>query len=170
MINRLVLAMTLAVHTLAANGQALRELPPLLRAISDEVGVMSVPDGRALSRHIARVEDEQGIKIVVVIAETVEPENIDDYTRRLLGHWRAGSNALDSGRYVFVVLAVKDRELRITPGAQTISLVERLERSAALDGVPPLLRQKRYFEALDAIVEQLERLTEKRPAAEARVG
>ena len=161
----LVLAMATTMHLIAANGQALRELPPLLRAISDEVGVISVSDGRALSRHIARVEDERGIKIIVVIAETVKPEDIDDYTRRLVAHWRAGSHALDSGRYVFIVLALKDRELRITPGARTVQMVEDVERSAALDALPPLLRQGRYFEALDAIVKQLERLATPGPVS-----
>lgn len=153
----------LALAALTAYGQAgLRELPPLLRAISDEIGVISVSEGRKLFRHIARVEDERGIKIIVVVAETVRPETIEDYTRRLLAHWRAGSRALDEGRYVFVVVAVKDRELRITPGSKTMDIVEELERTGALKGVPPLLRQARYFDALDAIVTQLGLVTRAR--------
>ena len=166
MIRRLFTALLVVLVVSAAYGQAgLRELPPLLRAISDEVGVLSIPEGKLLSRHIGRIEDERGIKIIVVIAETVRPEDIDDYTRRLLAHWRAGTNALDAGRYVVVVLAVRDREMRITPGTETIGLVDRLERGTALDGVPPLLRQGRYFDALDLIVGQLERLSEPKRGA-----
>lgn len=149
---------------LPANAESLRGLPPLLRAISDEVGVLSVSEGTALSRHIARLEDDKGVKIIVVIAETVRPESIERYSSRVLAHWRARSNALDNGRYVLVVVAVKDRELRLTPGSRTIGLLQRLQHSAALDGVPPLLRQKRFYQALDRIVEQLERLAGEQPA------
>ena len=55
--------------------------------------------------------------------------------------------------------------MRITPGTETIGLVDRLERGTALDGVPPLLRQGRYFDALDLIVGQLERLSEPKRGA-----
>lgn len=167
MIRAALVSAVLAFSASAASGDALlRELPPLLQAVSDEVGVMTLSEGRALAKHIARVEDERGIRTIVVVAETVRPESIDEYTRRLLARWRAGSTALDGGRYVLIVLAVKDRELRLTPGSVTEDLVEKLERGAALDALPGLLRQGRYYEALDAIVRHIERLSLSRePAA-----
>lgn len=149
----------IALLSQTAGGVAaeLRELPPLLRTISDEVGVVSVAEGTALSRQIGRIEDEHGIKIILVIVETVEPEDIDDYTRRLLARWRSRTSALDKGSYVSVVVAVKDRVLRITPGAKTTEMVYELERGGALNSVPLLLREARYFQALELIVEELGR-------------
>ena len=167
MIRAAFLAAVLAFSTSTASGdEPLRELPPLLQAVSDEVGVMTLSEGRALAKHIARVEDERGIKTIVVIAETVRPESIDGYTRRLLARWRSGSTALDGGRYVLIVLAVKDRELRVTPGSVTERLVEELERGGALGALPGLLRRGRYYDALDSIVGHIERLSPSpKPAA-----
>ena len=105
MIRRLFTALLVVLVVSAAYGQAgLRELPPLLRAISDEVGVLSIPEGKLLSRHIGRIEDERGIKIIVVIAETVRPEDIDDLhsapARALASrHQRVGCGPLRSRRF-----------------------------------------------------------------------
>lgn len=53
---------------------ALRPLPSILRAISDEVGMLSVPEGQALAQMIADVQRENGVEIIVLIAETTVPE------------------------------------------------------------------------------------------------
>lgn len=40
----------------------LRELPPILRAVSDEVGVLSLAEGRELSRIIDDIERKTRVK------------------------------------------------------------------------------------------------------------
>ena len=155
-----VIALCLTLSVLAsfaprAHGQsALRPLPPLLRSISDEVGALSVSQRKALSNKLFDVEKRTGAKIIVVIAATVAPESIEAYVQRLVNHWRGHSQALDSGRFVFVVVAKHDRALRIVPGKNSHGSSSHLW-TADYGRRAGALKQDKYFEALAAIVDKL---------------
>lgn len=133
----------------------LRELPPLLRAVSDEVGVLSLAEGRELSRIIADIEQKTRVKVIVLIAETTQPESIEAYVQRLVNRWRTQTEALDSGRFVFVVVTKHDRALRVVPGEKLSSILKPFQASRATAEALALLRQNRYFEALETIVNKL---------------
>jgi len=82
----ITLAGTMAAR--ADEAQALRELPPLLRAVSDEPGVLSLGEAQALSRRIAEIERDIGVKMIALVVVTVAPESIDAYVQRLINHWK----------------------------------------------------------------------------------
>jgi len=136
----------------------LRELPPLLRAVSDEPGVLSLAEGRALSRHIAEIEHATGVKLVTLVVVTVAPESVEAYVQHLIDLWTRQSRALDNGRFVFVVIAKNDRELRIVPGPELAWMLKPLSANEMTENVPALLRQDQYYEALLTIVNRLSEL------------
>ena len=98
-----------------AFSQQLRPLPPLLRTVSDEVGALSAEEGRAISRSAEEIFERTGVRVIVVIAETTEPEEIEDYTERLGQRWKRERHLVPE-HSVFVVLAVRDREFQVMPG------------------------------------------------------
>lgn len=138
--------------------QQLRELPPLLRAVSDEPGVLSLAQGRALSRRIADIERKIGVKMIAVVVVTAAPEGVEAYVQRLINRWKRRSRALDSGRFVFVVIAKNDREIRIVPGPELAWVLRPLAEGEMVEQVPKLLRSDQYYEALLAIVNRLSQL------------
>lgn len=138
--------------------QPLRELPPLLRAVSDEPGVLSLAEGQALSRRIAEIKQTARVEIIVAILTTSRPETIDAYAQRLVNHWRRASQRLDHGRFVFVAVAKEDRELRIVPSERLAWVLKPLTHSGVMVQAPVLLKQDKYFEALTAIAEKLAQL------------
>lgn len=136
----------------------LRDLPPLLRSISDEPGVLSIAQGQALSRQISDIERKTRVEIIVVILTTTHPERMEAYVQRLIDHWRRTSKRLDHGRFVFVAVAKEDRELRIVPGEKLAWVLKPLTQSEVTVQAPALLKPDKYFEALTAIAEKLSRL------------
>lgn len=81
---------SVAVTSASAVGETperLRELPPLLRSVSDESGALSLAQGQALSRQLSDIERRIGVEIVVVILTTTRPESIEAYVQRLINHW-----------------------------------------------------------------------------------
>lgn len=52
---------------------ATKAVGSLALALSDESGVLSVKEGRELSRAIEELETRTGVRMVMVIAETTEP-------------------------------------------------------------------------------------------------
>ncbi len=142
-----VLGGLLLSYALVASAQQLRPLPPLLRTLSDEVGVLSGEEGRALSRSAEETFDRTGVRVIVVIAETTKPEEIEDYTERLGQRWKRERHLVPE-RSIFVVLAVRDREFQVMPGKGLESVDRELKKPEAYAGLAPLFREERYFEAL----------------------
>lgn len=141
------LAGLLLFYALCVSAQQLRPLPPLLRTLSDEVGVLSVEEGQAISRSAEETFDRTGVRVIVVIAETTKPEEIEDYTERLGQRWKRERNLVPE-RSIFVVLAVRDREFQVMPGKGLESVDRELKKPEAYAGLAPLFLEERYFEAL----------------------
>jgi len=158
-------ALSVATATAGEAPAQLRELPPLLRAVSDEPGVLSLTEGQALSRRIAEIERAIGVKMIVLVVATVAPESIEAYMQRLIDHWKRRSRALDNGRFVFVVIAKNDRELRIVPGPGLTWMLKPLSASEMTENVPTLLRRDQYYQALLTIVNRLSQLITDRQRA-----
>lgn len=85
-----LMAFGFVLQSLDAHAQeALRPLPPVLSAISDEVGALSESEGEALAEIVADARRASGVRIIIVIVETTVPENIESYTHRLRAQWQA---------------------------------------------------------------------------------
>lgn len=138
--------------------ERLRDMPPLLRSVSDEPGVLSLTQGQALSRQISDIERKTKVEIIVVILTTSRPESIEAYVQRLINHWRREGKRLDHGRFVFVAVAKEDRELRIVPSETLVWVLKPLTRSEVAFQAQTLLKQDKYFEALTAITSKLSQL------------
>lgn len=160
-----ILAIWIGLHLSAVAAQTtLQPLPPLLRTLSDEVGVLSVDEGLKLSRSMEAVLDETGVRVVMVIAETTKPEAVKDYAERLAQRWKR-ERGIDPERSIFVVVAVQDREMRVMPGKALESVDRELSRPGAYGDLAPLFRTGRYFEALMSLNAHLLELVRRRKNA-----
>lgn len=135
-----------------------RPLPPVFSTLSDEVGVLTVPQGRKLAKTLADIEEQTGVTVVMVILATARPGDIETYVQRLIDRWRRESKRLDHGRFVFVVVAREDRAVRIVPSEKLAWVLKAIGNSEMAVKVPALLKQDKYFEALSAIAEKLSQL------------
>jgi hypothetical protein len=146
------------VRIVAEAPERLRELPPLLRAVSDEPGVLSLAEGQALSRRISQIERDAGVKMIAVVVVTVAPESIEAYGQRLINHWKRHSRALDNDRFVFILIAKNDREVRIVPSETLAWVLKPFMNSGIMPDARTLLKQDKYFEALVAMVDKISQL------------
>ena len=156
--NRLAAGLLLALLALSALAQEPRPLPSLLRTLSDEVGALSVEEGGALSRSAEEIFDRTGVRVIIVIAETTEPEEIEGYTERLGQRWKRERDLVPE-RSIFVVLSLKDREFQVMPGKGLESVDRELKKPEAYAGLAPLFREGRYFEALMTVNRRLLEMT-----------
>jgi uncharacterized membrane protein YgcG len=151
---RAAIALSAALAVFAALAQSRpRDLPPLMRTVSDEVGVLTADEGLKLARVLEHIREEDGIRVVLVIAKTVQPGLIEDYVERLSRRW-AADGAIDPTRAIFVVVAVEDRELVVMPG-RALSIESALSSPDVTRELAPLFRARRYFEALMTLAERV---------------
>lgn len=154
----LLLAFAAAAFSSSTNAQReLRPLPPILRSVSDEVGALSQKQGDELSSALYDVLKRKNVRVVMVIAETTRPESIEDYAGRLARQWVL-DRAIDPTRTIFVIVAVNDREMRITPGgALGLNSSTTADVTAGLEGY---FRDGRIFDALMLLTARLRRVLE----------
>ena len=151
-------ALLMLLSTAAGAQTGMRPMPPSLHAVSDEIGALSVEQGRDLARQTGAIEEKTGVKIIIVIAATTHPETIEQYTQRLIDYWKARSNALDRGSFIFVVMAPSDRALRIVPAANLAFIHSELSEQGIMAGVADMLRRQDHYLALLTIMERLAKL------------
>ena len=150
----LIATLVLLILVPSAWAEELRPLPPLLHTVSDEVGALSVEQGRALSRSAEDIFERTGVRVIIVIAETTRPEEIEDYTERLGQRWKRERDLVPE-RSIFVVLAIKDRELQVMPGKGLEFVDRELKKPESYAGLSPLFRERRYFDALITVNQRL---------------
>jgi len=71
--------------------------------------------------------------------------------------------SIDLARSVFVVIAVKDRAMQVSPGRAVEGVDRALARSGLSSDLRPLFRSGRYFEALMDLTSCIREIIEKNP-------
>ena len=152
-------AAAIAIVLLAAALPAAAEIPVprLTGPVVDEAGVL---DGSWKSRlsDLARAARAQngggGPQLQYLLVKTLDGEPIESYSMRVAEAWKLGTKGKDDG--VLVVVAVKDRKVRIEvggglEGGLTDAQSGRIIRSA----IVPAFREGRYGEGLHAAGQQV---------------
>jgi uncharacterized protein len=149
------LAVALLVSALPAS--AAPAVPRLTGPVVDEAGVLDAGWARRLS-DLARAARAQnggtGPQLQYLIVNTLDGDPIEDYSMRVAEAWKIGTKGKDDG--VLVVVAVKDRKVRIEvggglEGGLTDAQSGRIIRSA----IVPAFREGRYGDGLFAAGQQI---------------
>ena len=159
-IARAVVACAGIVFLLSAWAEEVTTLPPMLATVSDQVGVLSNGQGESLSEALKDILEEDGIRVIVVIARSIRPESLDNYAHRLAQKWQR-ERSLDPARAVFIIMAVDDRQMTVM-GGRSFGLDSKLSQSDFTTDLAPLLRERRYYEALTRLADRVHKLLHER--------
>ena len=157
---RVVVGALAASFILTGIAQDLRPLPPVMRTITDEVGVLSAGEGSRLSQSLQEVLEVTGVRIALVITETTSPEFIDDYAERLAQRWER-DRGVDSERMVFVIVAMHDREMEVLPGI-SLGISQALLDADVTGGLDVYFREKRHFQGLQILISRIRKVIVKK--------
>ena len=152
-------AAALAILLLASAAPAVAgtAVPRLTGPVMDEAGVLDAGWQRRLS-DLARAARAQhggaGPQLQYLLVKTLDGDPIEDYSMRVAEAWKLGTKGKDDG--VLVVVAVKDRKVRIEvggglEGGLTDAQSGRIIRTA----IAPAFREGRYGEGLYAAGQQI---------------
>lgn len=90
------------------------ELPPLAGAVNDSAGILSSDKKNEIENYLLDINNKSDLQIAVLIINSLENENIEDYSMRIAENWKLGSKEKNSG--VLLLIAVADKKLRIETG------------------------------------------------------
>ena len=89
-------------------------IPPLTGPVIDHVGVLSPQAREELERELWALKREKGSEVVVLIVPSTKPEEIEQFSIRVVDRWKIGRKGIDDGALLLV--AVNDRRVRIEVG------------------------------------------------------
>lgn len=135
-------------------GLAEVEIPALERRVTDLTATLSQQQKNALEQRLAAFEQEKGSQIAVLIVPTTQPEDIAQYSIRVVEQWRLGRQGVDDG--VLILLAKNDRTARIEVGYGLEGAIPDAKAKRIIEDVMlPYFRQGDFAGGLNASVDQL---------------
>lgn len=89
-------------------------IPPLSKHVTDVTGTLTADQTGTLEQNLAAFESKKGSQIAVLIVPTTAPEDIEQYSLRVVEKWKLGRKNVDDG--ALLIIAKDDRAMRIEVG------------------------------------------------------
>src|SRR6185369_15559523 len=96
----------LALHASESFGADLQPIPPLTARVTDTTGTLDASQKQTLETSLATLEQRKGAQLAVLIVPTVKPEEIEQYSIRVVDAWKLGRKSVDDG--VLLIVAKND--------------------------------------------------------------
>jgi uncharacterized protein len=149
-----VLATSLAAPALA---QSLQPVPKLTARVTDLTGTLTAEQQSMLEEKLSAFEARKGAQIAVLVVPTTQPEEIAQYSIRVVDQWKLGRQRIDDGALLMV--AKDDRDLRIEVGRGLEGVLTDLTaHRITSETIIPLLRQGDFYGGINAGLDQMVRV------------
>ena len=123
--------------------------PPFTSSVVDDAGKLSEGERVYLTAKIERERQRTGYPMAVLVARSLDGDNIDDVAYATFKAWGLGDKGKDNG--VLLVVAPAERKMRIETGKGVGGALTDLESNVILrERVGPLLKVERFRDALEA--------------------
>lgn len=133
-------------------GTASAAVPDISQPITDLAGVLSERGVAQTSDEIQRYHEQSGVQLAVLVVETTHGVPIEDYALEIAVRWRGGSASSDRG--ALLVLATRDRRMRLELGYGLEAFIPDSVAKRILDSAIPSLRQDNFDAAVESMVDE----------------
>jgi uncharacterized protein len=106
-----VIALSYAAELFGAD---LQQIPPLTARVTDTTGTLDAQQKESLETTLAALEQRKGAQLAVLIVPTTQPEEIAQYSIRVVDAWKLGRQKVDDG--ALLIVAKNDHRVRIEVG------------------------------------------------------
>ena len=122
--------------------------PVPFRLVIDNAGVLSNTENESLNNKLRIFDDSTTTQICIVIDQSLEGEDISDYSQRLAQSWGIGQKGTNNGLLIYV--AIKDRKTFIQTGYGLEGVVpDAAAKGIIEDYILPEFRKGNYYAGLD---------------------
>lgn len=163
-----VLLVTLCASALAqAPPAGLRAVPPLAARVTDLTGTLTAEQQAALEQKLAAFEARKGSQLAVLMVPTTLPEDIAQYSIRVVDQWKlgrgtVGGKKVDDG--ALLLIAKDDHRMRIEVGYGLEGvLTDAMSNRIISETIAPSFREGNFYEGIDAGLGQMMKLIEGEP-------
>ncbi len=152
----------LLLATGGARAQSLQPIPRLEARVTDLTGTLTAGQQAELEQKLADFEARKGTQIAVLLVPTTSPEEIEQYSIRVVDAWKLGRKSVSDG--ALLILAKNDHKVRIENGRGLEGVLTDVVSTHIIDDtMVPLLKQGQFYPAIAAGVDQMIRLVDGEP-------
>jgi uncharacterized protein len=153
----LLLVMSVAAAAQTPPAAGLQPIPKLTAQVTDLTGTLSAGQQSALEQKLAALQSAKGSQLAVLIVPTTQPEDIFQYSVRVVEQWKLGRKKVDDG--ALLIVAKSDRRVWIQVGYGLEGVLTDAICSRIVDEIiTPAFRQGNFYGGIDAAVEQMIKL------------
>jgi uncharacterized protein len=155
MIHRLLAALLLPLCASAWGADSgLVPVPALTARVTDLTQTLSAEQRSALEQKLAAFEQSKGSQIAVLIVATTQPEEIEQYSIRVVDAWKLGRAKVDDG--ALLIVAKSDHRLRIEVGRGLEgAMPDAIAKRIIAETITPHFRDGDFAGGIDAGVDQM---------------
>ena len=110
---RIVLCVLLALVLVTESGFT-REVPPLTGRVNDTAAILSPQAKQQLELMLSGLEKEESTQIAVLTIDSLQGENLENFSMKVVEQWKLGQKDLDNG--ALLLISRDDRKIRIEVG------------------------------------------------------
>jgi uncharacterized protein len=145
-----------------SDAQGLQPIPKLTARVTDLTGTLTAEQQTALEQKLAAFQSAKGSQLAMLIVPTTEPEQIEQYSIRVVEQWKLGRQKVDDG--ALLIIAKNDHRVRIEVGYGLEGvLTDALCNRIIAETIRPAFRQGNYYGGIDAGLDQMMKLIEGEP-------
>jgi uncharacterized protein len=160
--------LSLATAWTPASAQALAEVPKLTSPVTDLTGTLAPDQASALDAKLRAFEQAKGSQVAVLIVPTTRPEEIEQYSIRVVDQWQIGRKKVDDG--VLLLVALEDRRVRIEVGyGLEGALPDATANRIIQQDITPLFKRGDYYGGINTGVDRIMRVIEGEPLPEPEI-
>ncbi len=161
----LVVAPVLPAH---AQQQGLVAVPTLTARVTDLTGTLTADQSSALEAKLAAFEQAKGSQVAVLIVPTTQPEEIDQYSIRVVDQWKLGRAKVEDG--VLLLIALNDRKMRIEVGyGLEGALPDATANRIIQQDIAPAFKRGDFYVGVNTGVDRIMRVIDGEPLPEPEI-
>ena len=151
----------LGLHAVA---QGLLAIPKLSARVTDLTGTLTAEQQSALEQKLAAFEAAKGAQLAVLIVPTTKPEEIEQYSIRVVDQWKLGRGTVNGKRVddgALLIIAKDDHRIRIEVGYGLEGvLTDAMSNRIISETITPAFREGNFYGGIDGGLDQMMKLVE----------
>jgi len=164
----LLLLLALSLAALAqAPAPGLQPIPRLSARVTDLTGTLTAEQQTALEQKLAAFEAAKGSQLAVLMVPTTRPEEIEQYSIRVVDQWKLGRGVVGGQRVddgALLLIAKNDHRMRIEVGRGLEGvLTDAMSNRIISEAIAPAFREGNFYGGIDAGLDAMMKLIQGEP-------
>ena len=144
--------------------QDLQPIPKLAARVTDLTGTLTAEQQNALEQKLSAFEAAKGAQVAVLIVPTTQPEEISQYSIRVVEQWKLGRGSVNGRRVddgALLIIAKNDHRVRIEVGYGLEGvLTDAMSNRIISETIAPAFREGNFYGGIEGGLEQMMKLIE----------